>query len=190
MSFLLNLHELPRRAGEYRDYQLEIQSDQEIGVPMLAIAAQDPIEVSVSATSVDEGVLIRGKVKAGARGECSRCLDPIFFAIEQNFDELYEYESKATAIDPDEIDTDEILVVKDDCVDLGVPIRDAVVLALPINPLCSEDCQGLCPGCGEYLRNLPLDHAHEALDPRWSALSDLARKWDSESNLDPNPERE
>jgi uncharacterized protein len=180
MSFLLNLHELPRRAGEYRSYELELHSGQEIGIPMLAIAANDPIEVSVNATSVDEGVLIRGKVKALARGECSRCLDPISFAIEQNFDELYEYESKAAAINPDEIDTDEILVIKDDCVDLAVPIRDAVVLALPINPLCQEDCQGLCPGCGEYARNLPADHEHLALDPRWSALSELADKFERE----------
>jgi uncharacterized protein len=45
-----------------------------------------------------------------------------------------------------------------------------VVLALPLTPLCREDCAGLCAECGERLDDLPQDHAHDAPDPRWAAL--------------------
>ena len=50
---------------------------------------------------------------------------------------------------------------------------DSVVLALPFQPLCKEDCPGLCPECGARLAEDP-DHAHDAaIDPRWAALADL-----------------
>ena len=60
-----------------------------------------------------------------------------------------------------------------DYIDLEIPLRDAIVLALPINPLCSEQCLGLCQQCGEKWENLPEDHAHAQSDPRWAALGTL-----------------
>ena len=57
--------------------------------------------------------------------------------------------------------------------DLEPPIRDAVVLYLPINPLCSEECLGLCPDCGQKWADLPEDHQHEAIDARWAGLAGL-----------------
>ena len=54
-------------------------------------------------------------------------------------------------------------------------LRDAVVLALPLNPVCDPECPGLCPECGARLADDP-DHTHgEAIDPRWAALSQLDR---------------
>jgi uncharacterized protein len=50
-------------------------------------------------------------------------------------------------------------------------VRDAVVLALPLSPVCSQDCQGLCVGCGRRLEDLPADHSHELVDPRWAGLA-------------------
>ena len=58
-----------------------------------------------------------------------------------------------------------------DFADIETPIRDAVVLAMPINPLCKVDCKGLCSECGEKLELLEPGHAHEKIDPRWSGLS-------------------
>ena len=57
-----------------------------------------------------------------------------------------------------------------DLLDLEPVLRDAVVLALPLTPLCRPDCAGLCAECGERLDDLPDDHAHDAPDPRWAAL--------------------
>ena len=59
---------------------------------------------------------------------------------------------------------------------LEAPIRDAIVLALPINPVCDEDCEGLCPECGQKWAELPAGHAHEQVDSRWSALKGLLQE--------------
>lgn len=57
--------------------------------------------------------------------------------------------------------------------DLEPPIRDAIVLDLPVNPLCDPDCLGLCPDCGQKWALLPQDHAHEVIDARWTGLAGL-----------------
>jgi uncharacterized protein len=51
-------------------------------------------------------------------------------------------------------------------------VRDALVLDLPLSPLCREDCRGLCAGCGIALDDLPDDHTHTTTDPRWAALAE------------------
>lgn len=175
-QFRLSLHELPRRSGEYRDYSSTIELDRPFGLEMIAIPPGAAIDLSVTATSVDEGVLIRGRVRSHAVGECCRCLDPVEMDIDQGFDELYEYESKASALSEDDVETDQILIVKEDQVDLEIPVRDAVVLALPVNPLCDPDCLGLCTICGTPLRELEPGHHHQVQDPRWGPLAQLAQE--------------
>ena len=67
----------------------------------------------------------------------------------------------------------EVSRLQDDLVDLEPLLRDAVVLALPFQPLCQDDCPGLCVECGARLADDP-DHAHdEPVDPRWAALAAL-----------------
>ena len=68
----------------------------------------------------------------------------------------------------DELD---FFVMDSDIADLEIAARDAVILALPINPLCRPDCRGLCSICGEKWENLPEGHSHETIDPRWSGLA-------------------
>lgn len=175
-EFRLSIHELPRRSGEYRDYRMNVTLKRPFGIEMIAIAPGEEIDISLTATSVDEGILVRGRVQSEAVGECARCLAPIHMEIDQGFDELYEYESKAAALSEDDVETDQILVVEEESVDLEIPVRDAVILALPVNPLCEEDCLGLCSVCGVPWRELDADHAHEERDPRWQALASLAEK--------------
>ena len=81
----------------------------------------------------------------------------------------------------DEDSEDEVRQMDGDDIDLDGPIRDAIILNLPLNPLCKPDCIGLCPNCGEKLENLPKDHAHEKVDARWAALSDLKERLASEN---------
>jgi uncharacterized protein len=84
--------------------------------------------------------------------------------------ELYAYEHSTTDETTDE---DEVGRVQGDLIDLEPALRDAVVLALPTNPVCRDDCPGLCPECGTPRDELPADHSHESVDPRWVALSNL-----------------
>ena len=163
--YLLNLNELPRRAGEFKDYKLEFAVPEEIGTPLLGIPKGELIRIDLRAEAVSDGVLLTGEVKSRAKGECGRCLDPLDKEIDQRFQELFNYEGRS------EDEDDETFALDGDIADLEIPVRDAVVLTMPINPICSQSCLGLCPECGEKLINLPPDHSHPKSDPRWSGLA-------------------
>jgi uncharacterized protein len=165
-EFKLNTHDLPRRAGEMKEYHLVINLENPIGIDVIAVPA-GTLNLDLRLESVAEGILATGDFEVVAKGECIRCLDPIDLILERNFQELYSYKP-----DP-EIEEEDQLLMDGDILDLEAPIRDAIVLALPINPLCDEDCEGLCSECGEKWRELPEDHAHQQIDARWGALAGL-----------------
>ena len=188
--FIFNTHDLPHRAGEMREHQLSLLLSEPLGVDLLAIKPGERIEVELRITSVDEGVLATGEITAVATGECGRCLDPITWPIDEAFTELFYYETAASRAAEKgkkgakgfskreekkdiDLEADELTFMVGDEIDLELPIRDAVILNLPVNPLCSDECPGLCQGCGEKWINLPADHAHNPEDPRWAALKGL-----------------
>ena len=174
--FLFSCHDLPRRAGEMREYELTYDEHEPIGVPLLAVPSDGPIYLDLRVEAVAQGVLATGSVSAEAIGECTRCLDPVTFDIEESFQELFHYQvdhrqkPKSTAVD--DLDEDDLLEMDGDFINLDGPIRDALILNLPINPLCSEECEGLCQTCGVKWAELPEDHAHAASDIRWAGLTD------------------
>lgn len=173
--FLFSCHDLPRRAGEMRAYELEFDEHESIGVPLLAVPGDGVIYVDLRLEAVDQGVLATGEVRAEAIGECTRCLDPVTFDIDERFLELFHYEVDPRQKSKNEIiveEEDELLEMDGDFINLDGPIRDALILNLPINPLCSEDCEGLCQSCGVKWALLPDDHAHSTADIRWAGLSD------------------
>ena len=118
--------------------------------------------------SVVEGVLATGRVSGSLVGECVRCLDPVEVEVDADFQELFYY-------DPQELtaeEREEALAVVEELVDVESLVRDAVMLDLPLQPLCEPDCPGLCPECGAALAEDP-EHSHESVDPRWAALGAL-----------------
>ena len=116
-----------------------------------------------------EGVLVSGTAQGSLRGECVRCLDPLEREITSEFQELFAY--PGAGHDDDEDDLPEMA---GDLIDLEPVMRDAVVLALPFQPVCTPDCPGLCAQCGTPLANAP-GHEHTSADPRWS----LQTRYDS-----------
>ena len=111
------------------------------------------------------GYALRLRLDASLRGPCMRCLEPAQPAI---------------GVDSREVDQpgggDELSspYVLDDALDVHDWARDALVLALPLQLLCREDCAGLCPVCGVDLNAAGPEHAHEREpDPRWAKLSEL-----------------
>ena len=166
--FRFNTHELPRRAGEMKEYHLKLDIPESIGIDVISVP-KGVLDLDLRIESVAEGVLATGEFQTGAKGECIRCLDPIDLPLSKNFQELYAYKA-----DPESEESEEEQLLMDgDYIDLEAPIRDAIVLALPINPVCDEECEGLCPGCGVKWSELPQDHVHEEIDSRWSGLKGL-----------------
>jgi uncharacterized protein len=181
--FILNTHDLPRRAGEMKEYELDIEAPVRIGVPLIGIPEGDIIEADVRLESVTEGVLLSAEIYAVAHGECARCLEPLEQVIERKIQELYRYEPtnekgrKKRREDEDvDLDAEDELQMEGDLMNLENPIIDAIILALSVNPLCDEECMGLCPDCGEKWESLPDGHRHEVADARWSGLASLLEK--------------
>ena len=181
--FILNTHDLPRRAGEMKEDELDIEAPVRIGVPLIGIPEGYIIEADVRLESVTEGVLLSAEIYAVALGECIRCLDPVEQVIDRKIQELYRYEPtnekgrKKRREDEDvDLDAEDELQMEGDQMNLEMPIIDAIILALSVNPLCDEECMGLCPDCGEKWESLPDDHRHEVVDARWSGLASLLEK--------------
>jgi uncharacterized protein len=183
-SFKLNTYELPRRAGEMKEYELDIVVKEKFGVDLISVPAGEFIEVDARLESVTEGILLSAQVYAVAQGECIRCLDPVEIVIERKIQELYNYEptnergkkkrkSSTEDLTSEDLDVADEFMMEGDILDLETPIRDAIVLSLPSNPLCSQDCLGLCPECGGKWAELLEDHAHEVIDARWASLEAL-----------------
>ena len=145
----------------------------DLGIEVLQVPEGSPVELDLRLEAVMEGVLVTGTAHVSLAGECARCLEPITDELTVDLQELYVYEDHAL---PEE--DGEVSMLQGDLVDLEPLLRDAVVLALPFQPLCREDCPGLCPECGVRLADEP-DHQHTApIDPRWAALADLAPQAD------------
>jgi uncharacterized protein len=138
-----------------------------LGLEVIAVPPGAPIELDVRLESVTEGVYVSGTVRAPLTGECARCLDGLTDEIEAELGELFAYPESVT---DETTDVDELPRVVDEQVDVEQTVRDTLVLALPMAPLCAPDCAGLCPDCGGRRAELGPDHRHETLDPRWAAL--------------------
>ena len=142
----------------------------DLGIEVLHVPEGAPVELDLRLEAVMEGVLVTGTASAELAGECARCLEPIDDVVDVRFQELFVYDDQDYSSEDDEVST-----LEDDLLDLESLLRDAVVLALPFQPLCQDDCPGLCTECGARLADEP-DHTHEApIDPRWAALTELTQ---------------
>ncbi|WP_425489403.1 YceD family protein [Nocardioides piscis] len=169
---VLDTRELGRRPGSQRETVHTVPAPAELGIEVLHVPEGSPVELDLRLEAVMEGVLVSGSASAELVGECARCLEPIEEEITVRFQELFVYDDAKH--DPSDTDVDdEVSRLEDDLLDLEPMLRDAVVLALPFQPLCEEDCPGLCVECGAKLADDP-DHAHEEqIDPRWAGLQTL-----------------
>ena len=171
---VLDTRELGRRPGSMREVRLQVPAPEALGVDLIKVPPGGELDLDLRFESVVEGVLVSGTAQLPLSGECGRCLEAIDDELVVDLQELFAYAESDTAGD------EEAVRMEGDLLDLEPVLRDAVVLALPLTPLCREDCAGLCVDCGERLDDLPDDHGHDAPDARWAGLAGL---------LDPNAVR-
>ena len=127
-----------------------------LGVELVSVPEGAELELDVELERVTEGVLVTGTVRAPLVGECARCLDMFASATEVRFTELFTHEAG-------DDDADGYLL-DGDLLDLEPALRDALVLELPLAPLCAEDCPGLCSECGVRLADAGAGHGHADAD--------------------------
>lgn len=141
----------------------------ELSVAGSRVPAAAEVALDVVLTSVHGGIEVAGTVRAPWQGECRRCLRPVSSELVSEVRELYRPPERDGGEEPDE----ETYELGSDHLDLTPLARDAVLLELPLAPLCRPDCAGLCPTCGADRNTTPCDCASEVLDPRWAALDSL-----------------
>lgn len=178
---VFDTHELGRRPGALKRLTRSVNAPKDFGIDgVVGVPEGAPVELDVRLESVMEGVLVTGTARASAEGECVRCLEPLSLEVEADFQEMFSYpdaddRNRSKTADPvdDAEDDEDRFFLEDGLFDLESVLRDAVVLALPMQPVCRETCAGLCSECGVRLDENP-GHHHEALDIRWAALQGLA----------------
>ena len=166
---VLDTRELGRRPGSQRRRSFTAPAPADLGIEVLHVPEGSPVVFELRLEAVMEGVLVTGEAQADLVGECARCLEEIRDEIAADFQELFVYEESDTAHGEDE----DVSRLEGDLLDLEPLLRDSVVLTLPFQPLCQDDCPGLCTECGARLADDPGHQHDEPIDPRWAKLQGL-----------------
>ncbi|WP_456571124.1 YceD family protein [Blastococcus sp. SYSU DS0539] len=164
----VDLRELGRRAGSMQELDRTAPAPGDWRVELLGVPEAADVHLHLRLESVMEGVLVTGEFSVPVAGSCARCLEPIEDVLRLDVQELYAYSGSTTEATSEE---DEVRRIEGDFLDLEPLARDVVVLSLPLAPVCTEDCAGLCVDCGQRLDDLPADHSHEVVDARWAGLA-------------------
>lgn len=125
--------------------------------------------------SDDRGVHLTGGIEGEIRLECSRCLEPVTKRLTFEFEDIFVLGSAETFSDELEVAEDQLKesTPTNRFIDLAEVVREQVLLEIPEQIFCKEDCKGLCPVCGTDRNLLVCNCDNNEIDPRWAALKNL-----------------
>jgi uncharacterized protein len=153
---------------------LELENDTAQGGRLEARGLHGDVKV----TRMSRDLLVQGDVQAQVTLACSRCLDEITLPVDASLEEQYQptidvETGRLIQRADDEKDDTAFSVDQNHLMDLTEPVRQALLVALPLKPLCREDCAGLCPACGANWNEAQCDHEVDDIDNRWAGLREL-----------------
>ena len=121
-----------------------------------------------------------GTTKTTLELACGRCLEPFQLVVDASFDLRYQphADAAATTVPDLEVEEDDLATAfyEDDRIDLGQLMREQFLLAVPMKPLCRDECRGLCVECGTNLNRGTCECRRTWEDPRFAALRELKTK--------------
>lgn len=158
--YRVNVRDLVHRPGEMREKTLDLVAPEQLGAGAAVVVEGAELELDLRLEGLHDGILVTGQVRTNATADCVRCLEPVELPLQVDFQELFAYS-------PEVADDYQVHETQVDCEPV---VRDAVVLALPFQPVCRDDCPGLDPETGERLADHPERRPSETTDPRWAAL--------------------
>jgi uncharacterized protein len=123
----------------------------------------------VRVTRTPQGLLVQVHIQANTPVECVRCLTEFPLGLETEFSELYAFNKRSMT-------ESGLILPEDGKINLAPLLREYLLLAVPITPLCRPDCKGLCIECGENLNENTCQHTSERIDPRLETLKTLLDK--------------
>jgi uncharacterized protein len=169
----INVAQLLRESiGSVRDHEIDQVMD------IIGEGVSRPVQGRVRLMRTNRSLLVKGTLDTMVELTCSRCLGQFEHPLRLNIEEEYypttDVITGAPLPVPDEpgyfnIDENHIL-------DLTEAVRQYALLAIPMKPLCKQDCAGLCPICGKNLNQGPCGCPPPERDPRWAELSRLKKE--------------
>ncbi len=167
-GFKVSVAEILGHPGSFREVSVNERLP-EVANALVGLT-EAPIRGDLRAEAVVEGILVTGPLSGVTVGSCARCLTKVSGDISVELCELFVAPGHEV---PGEEEAYEVHGFE---IDLEPMLRDAVVLALPLKPVCRVECKGLCASCGKDLNEGPCSCTDEEMDPRWAALSELKDK--------------
>jgi len=136
-----------------------------------------PVRGEITLIRTTDGVLVTGTLHTAVELDCDRCLEPFVTPVEIDLEEDFLATVDVLTGLPLEIPDDAdpaTLIDSQHVLDLTEVMRQNIIVALPMHPVCRPDCLGLCPECGQNLNEGPCACELLPADPRWDALRDIA----------------
>ncbi len=165
----LNVTDIPED-GIRQEFDLLISADQNL--------EPDVAEVNIKILKIGKKVLIEGSVKIAVSLNCSRCLNDFPYPLDISFREEYNPAKESAEDDETELTDRELDLsfYRDDEIDIAGLIKEQVQLSVPMKPLCSSGCMGICPECGKDLNVGPCECKKDTVDPRLAPLEKFKEK--------------
>ena len=168
---IVDIERLPRKGLEIsRDFEfLSVDLVEENAVFL------EPVHVEATVKKIGEEIAIKGKITTRISFNCSRCLVPFEFPIDSRFDLIYLPEELEEV--KEELDSEDVsrLFYYNRKIDFKEIILEQLNLTFPVKPLCSEDCQGICPVCGKIVKQGECSCVRDKSDPRLDKLKIFIR---------------
>jgi uncharacterized protein len=162
---LVEVAALVDRPGERRELVIDVVLD-DLALSSARVPGGAEVHVDLVLEAILGGLTATGTVRAPWAGACRRCLEPVTEVLEAEVREVYS--------DAPDLDDPDILSFEGTRIDLEPVVREAVLLSLPIAPLCREDCPGPAPEAFPARQATePVGEGDAPRDPRWAALDGL-----------------
>ena len=156
--------------GSVREYELSDYVD------ISGEGTKELVEGEIKLTRTHRGILAQGTLHTTITINCSRCLHPFdhrfTIKIEEEYFPLIDVVSGIPLPLPEE--PGYFTIDEHHIIDLSEAVRQNALLAIPMKPLCREDCKGLCAECGQDLNEEQCKCREGEIDPRWTKLAELA----------------
>ena len=176
MTMQFDLRQLARNGGDdhldrtFQPAQFDTADAKEEDYRVVA-----PVHLVMDVHKDGDAYRVTGRVQTRLQLECGRCLEPFAIRVDSAFELRYVPASANAGAEENEVAEDDLTTAyyKDETLDLGELMHEQFVLALPMKPLCSDACKGLCPTCGTNLNTGTCDCKPTWKDPRLAALQGI-----------------
>ena len=163
--YVVNVADLLRRPSSRKDVAVEVAAH-DLTVVDSEVPDGSAVNAAFELESLTDGIVVVGRVQAPWAGHCRRCLTGVVGQLDVAVRELYQVEPE----------TEDAFSLDGDQLDLEPVVREALLLELPLAPLCRSDCAGLCPRCGANRNEGLCRCAVAPADGRWGALDELKQQ--------------